>query len=371
MRDKSEERPPIPITKPFLPPKQEYQSYVDGIWEREWLTNDGPLLLELEERLKQRFSVSKVDFVSSGTMALQLAIRALKLDGEIITTPFSYVATSSSIIWEKCRPVYADTDYHSCNIDPESIEKCITKKTSAILATHVFGYPCDVESIQKIAEEHDLRVIYDAAHCFGTKYRGESIFRWGDISATSFHATKIFQTIEGGAVISDSEEISSAVRLMRNFGHDGPEKFTGVGINGKNSEFHAAMGLCNLKYIDDVLRVRSEQCKLYDRMLDTLPARRPRPLPGSEPNNSYYPLIFEHQEHMLSVKDALNKNGISPRRYFYPSLSRIGYTEEQPTPVADSIAKSVLCLPLYHDLPEKEQLRICEIAQQATFAKVN
>ena len=236
----------IPVTKPFLPPKEEYEDFLRGIWSRNWLTNNGPLVNELELRLKEYLKVKHLLYLSNGTIALQIAIKALGLKGEIITTPFSYVATTSSIVWENCKPVFVDIDPKTLNIDPEKLETAITKKTTAILATHVYGNPCDIEAIQAIADKHHLKVIYDAAHCFGTKYKGKSVFEYGDVSTTSFHSTKIFHTVEGGAVFTKDPSMLKRMAYMRNFGHDGPEKFNGVGINGKNSEFHAAMGLVNL-----------------------------------------------------------------------------------------------------------------------------
>ncbi|TVP43483.1 MAG: aminotransferase class I/II-fold pyridoxal phosphate-dependent enzyme, partial [Mongoliibacter sp.] len=236
----------IPVTKPFSPPIEEYKKYIDEIWERNWYTNNGPLVNQLEKDLKQYLGVSEVAFVSNGTIAIQIALKALGIHKKVITTPFSYVATTSSLVWEGCEPVFADIDSNTLNIDPLKIEELIDEDTQAILATHCFGNACEIDQIEKIAHKHGLKVIYDAAHCFGTKYKGESIFNFGDISTTSFHATKLFHTIEGGAIFSGNKELRKKVSFLRNFGHDGPEKFNGVGINGKNSEFHAAMGLCNL-----------------------------------------------------------------------------------------------------------------------------
>jgi dTDP-4-amino-4,6-dideoxygalactose transaminase len=237
----------IPVTKPFLPPIDEYKEYIDGIYQRQWLTNNGPLVNELELKLKEHLNVSHLLYLGNGTIAIQIAIKALELKGEIITTPFSYVATTSSIAWENCKPVFVDIDKDTLNIDPSKIEAAINANTSAILATHVYGNPCDIDAIQRIANKHNLKVIYDAAHCFGTKYKGKSVFEYGDVSTTSFHATKLFHTTEGGAVITTNPELLKKMSYLRNFGHDGPEKFECVGINGKNSEFHAAMGLVNLK----------------------------------------------------------------------------------------------------------------------------
>ena len=242
----------IPVTKPFLPPIEEYQKYTEGIWQRNWLTNNGPLVNELELKLKDYLQVPHLLFLNNGTIAIQIAIKALQLKGDIITTPFSYVATTSSIVWEGCQPVFVDIDKHTFNIDASKIEAAITPNTSAILATHVYGNPCDIDAIAAIAKKHNLKVIYDAAHCFGTKYKGKSVFAYGDVCTTSFHATKLFHTVEGGAVFCNDADLLRKMAQLRNFGHDGPEHFNEVGINGKNSEFHAAMGLANLKYIQQI-----------------------------------------------------------------------------------------------------------------------
>ena len=205
----------IPVTKPFLPPKEDYEAYVEGIWQRNWLTNNGPLVNQLELELKEYLSLDHLLYVGNGTIALQLAFKALGLTGEVITTPFSYVATVSSLVWEGMEPVFVDIDSKSLNIDPNKIEAAITPKTSAILATHVYGNPCEIEQIQSIASKHGLKVIYDAAHCFGTTYKGKSVFHYGDIATTSFHATKLFHTIEGGAVFSQDPELIKKIALMR------------------------------------------------------------------------------------------------------------------------------------------------------------
>ncbi|MEX0929870.1 MAG: DegT/DnrJ/EryC1/StrS family aminotransferase, partial [Balneolales bacterium] len=231
-----------------MPPQQEYEACLKGIWDRGWITNNGPLVQKLEQKLKNYLRLNNILYVSNGTIALQFAIRVLGLKGEIITTPFTYIATTSSIVWENCKPVFVDIDSETLNIDPEKIEKAFTSNTKAILATHCFGNPCDVEAIDQIAKKHNVKVIYDASHCFDTRYKGKSIFLWGDISTTSFHATKLFHTVEGGAVFTKDNELLSRMSYLRNFGHDGPEKFNGLGINGKNSEMHAAMGICNFKY---------------------------------------------------------------------------------------------------------------------------
>ncbi len=351
----------IPVTKPFLPPKEKFDAYISAVWQRNWLTNNGPLVNELELQLKRYFQLPHLLFVSNGTIALQIAIKALDLKGDIITTPFSYIATTSSIVWENCTPVFADIDEQTLNISPDSIRQVITEHTSAILATHCFGNACEVDAIQAIANEHGLKVIYDAAHCFGSTYKERSLFAYGDISTTSFHATKLFHTIEGGAVITSHPELLKKMAFMRNFGHDGPEQFAGVGINGKNSEFHAAMGLSVLPHMEEVLQKRKEQSEYYDAILENLEVRRPSLTEHCGYNHAYYPIIFESEERLKRSQKALEGQRISPRRYFYPSLSSLDYVKNWPTPASDRIAARVLCLPLYHQLSKEEQDLIARI----------
>jgi len=355
----------ITVTKPFLPPYAEYQAYLKGIWEREWLTNNGPLLNELELKLKKHLEVDHFLFLGNGTIALQIAIRALDLQGEIITTPFSYVATTSSIVWERCQPVMVDICSKTLNIDPTKIEQAITEKTTAILATHVFGNPCDVEAIDTIAKKHDLRVIYDAAHAFGTLYKGRSLLAYGDIATCSFHATKLFHTIEGGAVVTSDAEILKRMAMMRNFGHTSLTEFGGVGINGKNSEVHAAMGLCNLKHIQRILDVRRRLCERYTSHLEDLPVTFQEIAPDTQYNYAYFPVIFESETLLLKVLEQLNLNNVYPRRYFYPSLSELPYVNGQSAPIAEQISRRVLCLPLYHTLSDEEVDMICRFIKRA------
>ena len=359
----------IPVTKPFLPPREEYETLAAGIWERRYLTNHGPLVQQLEAGLREKLDLDHILYVGNGTVALQIAIRVLGLQGEIITTPFSYVATTSSIVWQGCRPVFVDIDPRTLNIDPAKIEAAITPHTSAIVATHCFGNPCDIEAIAGIAARHNLRVIYDAAHAFGTRYQGKSVFAQGDISITSFHATKLFQTVEGGAIIPGDPDRVLAIRRMRNFGHAGPETFDGVGINGKNSEFHAAMGLCNLKYVDAVLATRKRQAAIYNELLQHPGIRRQQIRPGTDYNHAYYPVILPDEPACLAVKAALEDADIFPRRYFYPILSQLDYVTpagEKPAevPVAADIASRILCLPVYHDLAPEEQQKVAGIILQ-------
>lgn len=351
----------INVTIPFLPPKHEYQAYIDAIWERNWLTNNGPLVVELEAQLKAHLDLPYALYVTNGTIAIQLAIKALDLKGEIITTPFSYVATTSSIVWEGCKPIFVDIDPVTLNIDPKKIEEAITPQTSAILATHVYGNACDIEAIDQIAKRHGLKIIYDGAHAFGTCYRGRSIFVYGDISTTSFHATKLFHTIEGGGIFTQHASVNRSLMLMRNFGHHGPGNFEGVGINGKNSEFHAAMGLCNLKYLDEILDRKRQQSFYYDEILKDAGVERPGITSGCSYNYAYYAVLFADEKILLKTQHKLEEVQIFPRRYFYPSLSHLPYVTKQRTPICDSIAARVLCLPLYHNLTSANQDRIADI----------
>ncbi|MFN3917681.1 MAG: DegT/DnrJ/EryC1/StrS family aminotransferase [Flavobacteriales bacterium] len=351
----------IPVTKPFLPPVEEYQELLKGIWGRGWLTNNGPLVQQLEAQLKEYLSVEHLLYTNNGTFALQIAIKALGLKGEIITTPFSYVATTGSIVWEGCTPVFVDIDAQTFNIDPTKIESAITPNTSAILATHCFGNACNIDAIETIATKYNLKVIYDAAHCFGTTYKGKNIFAYGDVSTTSFHATKLFHSIEGGAVFTPSAQVYDRMKYMRNFGHDGPEKYNGVGINGKNSEFHAAMGLCVFNYLSKILSMRYQQWEFYREALNRLPVQFLSIQEGCGFNYAYFPVVFKDERTLLAVKTALEENGITPRRYFYPSLNSIGITPYKSCPISEVVSSRVLCLPMYHNLLKEEQIRIIRI----------
>ena len=354
----------ITVTKPFLPPIEEYQAYLKKIWDRGWLTNNGPLVNDLELKLKEYLDVNHLLFLCNGTIALQIAIRALDLQGEIITSPFSYVATTSSIVWERCKPVMVDICPDTMNIDPEKIEQAITEKTTAILGVHVFGNPCDVDAIAIIAEKHNLKVIYDAAHTFGTIHKGRSLLSYGDISTCSFHATKLFHTIEGGAVITPKAETLKRLAQMRNFGHISENEFGEVGINGKNSEMHAAMGLCNLKYIQHILVVRQRLSERYKSGLEGMPVSYQKITPKTQYNHSYFPVIFEDEPMLLKVLEYLNLHNVYPRRYFLPSLSELPYIAEQSTPISENISRRILCLPLYDKLSSEEVDMICRIIKR-------
>jgi dTDP-4-amino-4,6-dideoxygalactose transaminase len=344
----------IPVTKPYLPSRETFDQYIDGIWSRNWITNHGPLASELELQLKDYLNLPHLLFLCNGTIALQVAIKALELKGEVITTPFSYVATTSSLVWEGCRPVFVDIQPNTFTIDPEKIEAAITPDTSAILATHVFGNPCDIDAITAIANSHNLKVIYDAAHCFGTLYKGQSVYSYGHISTASFHATKIFHTGEGGAVFTQDAALLKKMALLRNFGHESPVDFAGVGINGKSSELHAAMGLSVLPHVKTILEKYEQLSERYNRQLQNLEMDQQAIRENTTYNNAYYPVVFPSEDRLLRSIEELNKYGVFPRRYFYPSLDTLDYVGDQCCPVSRSVAQRVLCLPLYYSLSFEE-----------------
>lgn len=355
----------INVTKTTLPPLADYVKYLEGIWARCHLTNHGPLVLELESRLKEYLGVKHLFFVSNGTIALQIAIKALELKGDIITTPFSYVATTSSIVWEGCRPVFADIEPDTLTIDPQKIAAAITPAATAILATHVYGNACDVRAIKQLADRHHLKVIYDAAHAFGSRYEQRALASYGDISTLSFHATKLFQTAEGGAVVTNDDALAHKISYLRNFGHHGQEAFWGVGVNGKNSEFHAAMGLCTLDHVPGGIARRKQISQLYDTLLGGSLCQSPKIRVGTDYNYAYYPVLFADEARLLAARAALNREDIYPRRYFYPSLNSLNYVAPQAAPIAESASQRVLCLPLYPELADKDVERISQIISLA------
>ena len=338
------------VTKTFLPPISKYKKYLNRIWESNYLTNQGPLLKEFEDRIKKYLNVQNFHFVTNGTIALQIALRALDItEGNVITTPFSYVATTSSILWERCNPVFVDIEPNTFCIDANKIEKSITKNTKAIMAVHVFGFPCDVEKIEKIAKKYNLKVIYDAAHAFGVKYKGKSLLDYGDISICSFHATKVFHTIEGGCLVAKDKNISDKIDLIKRFGHNWDEHFC-LGINGKASEFQAAMGLCNLEYVDKIIKKRESIAHLYDKLFANK-FQKPNIPQKIKYNFAYYPILFKNEGQLLKAVKVLSKIKIYPRRYFYPSLNTLPYLDKrQNCTISEDVCSRILCLPLYNDL---------------------
>ena len=293
---------------------------------------------------------SDLILTANGTLPLQIALKVLAGNGEVITTPFSYVATTAAIVWENCTPVFVDIHPEYLTIDETKIEAAITAKTTAILATHVFGNPCNIEEIDRIAKKHGLKVIYDAAHCFGVKYKGESIFNFGDVSTCSFHATKIFHTGEGGAMFCKDPELYNKLFYSHNFGHKGETDFNGLGINAKMNELQAAMGLAVLPHVSGLLEERNRIIEIYGKDLDSSRLKKLNLREGISWNFSYYPVIFQREEVLLKVQKTLNSEKIYPRRYFYPSLNCIKYLDYQEKPISESIAKRILCLPLAHSM---------------------
>lgn len=340
-----------PVTRAFLPPFEELVGLLQAVWDSGQLTNNGPLLKQLEAELLPYHGTKHVLLASNGTVTLQLALRALGITGEVITTPFSYVASTTAIIWERCTPVFVDIEQDGFNIDADRIERAITPRTQAILATHVYGLPCNVDAINAIAAKHGLKVIYDAAHAFGTNFRGRPLLSYGDISSCSFHATKIFHMVEGGSLACSDEALHRKLSLMRAFGHVKDEHFE-PGINAKNSELHASVGLLVLRHFQDILRRRRSQ---WLRYADGLREFRIAQVPDeTEYNHSYFPVVLESEQVLVRVVDALIHIGIAPRRYFYPALNTLPYVAEGGAcPIAESIAERVICLPLFHDLSEE------------------
>ena len=364
---KTEIKEKIFVTKPFMPPKEEYVDYIDKIYQNGQLTNQGPLLKELEDKLSTYLNVNNFHYITNGTIALQIALKALDIeDGEIITTPFSFVATTSSILWERCKPVFVDIEPDNFMIDPDKIEAAITPKTKAIMPVHVFGYACDVEKIQAVADKYNLKVIYDAAHAFGANYKGKSLLGYGDISTCSFHATKLFHTIEGGACISKNNEVSQKLDLIKRFGHNADNHYC-LGINAKQSEFNAAMGLANLGFISEIIEKRKTISEIYEKELEGF-VQRPKKQADLDYNYAYFPVIFKSEKELLEVFEALNKEEIYPRRYFYPSLNTLSYLDDkQSCPISEDICSRIACLPLYPDLEKENILRICEIIKGALY----
>ena len=360
---------PIYVTQPYLPPLGEFIPYLEKIWENKILTNGGPFHQQLEQALCEYLGVEHIALFTNGTIALVTALQALRVTGEVITTPYSFVATSHSLLWNGIKPVFVDIDPHTLNLDPGRIEAAITPQTTAIMPVHCYGHPCDVEAIQKIADNYNLKVIYDAAHGFGVQDAQGSILRHGDLSVLSFHATKVFNTFEGGAIVCPDEKTKVRIDQLKNFGHVGEVTVVAPGINGKMSEFNAALGLLQLKYIDQVLARRKEIDAAYRKLLKGVKGIHCLEDAGEKlANYSYFPILVG-SEYPLSRDDLYQKlkdNGIHPRRYFYPLISDFPMYRGLPSahrenlPVATVAAQQVLCLPIY---PNLEMSDIDEISR--------
>jgi dTDP-4-amino-4,6-dideoxygalactose transaminase len=356
----------IPVTKTFLPPIEEYMEQVQRAYNNGWLTNRGELVRELEDKLTHYLGLNdyKILCLNNGTIPLQIALKLLGNKGEVITTPFSYVATADSILWEGCKPVFVDIHPEFLTIDETKIEEAITDRTTCILATHVFGNPCNVEEIDRIAKKYNLKIIYDAAHCFGVFYKDKSIFEYGDISTCSFHATKVFHTGEGGAIFSKDEVLFKRIKLAHSFGHVNDEYFT-VGINGKMSELSAAMGLVNLNFFDKIINARKIIIETYDNYLNFSNFKRLKLKEYHVWNYSYYPIIFKSESHMIKVKNNLEISGVYSRRYFYPSLNTLPFLSDyKKMMISENISRCILCLPVYCGLDKSDINLIASIINE-------
>lgn len=358
------------VTKTFLPDKATLDNYINRIYSNGWITNNGELLCELERKLSDYLGVNHLLLVSNGTLALQIAYKALGLKGEVITTPFSFVATTSTLMWESLKPVFADIDEDTLNIDIHKIEEKITPQTSAILPVHVFGNACDIVELEQIAARNNLSLIFDAAHAFDVKNDATSILNFGDASILSFHATKIFHTIEGGAIIFKNKEHYEKARLLINFGISGYDKIDSLGINCKMNEFQAAMGLSVLAQMDEIKASRKNVWEKYRQAFSDLPDIKVQKLnPDFNLNHSYFPVIFESENKLLEIRQQLVDAAIFPRRYFYPSLNKLPYlTDYQSCPVSESIAERILCLPMFPGLDESIQDQVIEIILKSSNA---
>lgn len=357
----------INVTKTYLPDINKYKTYINRIFELGWITNNGQFVQELEKRLKEYLGVRNIVLVSNGTLALQIAYKVLDLSGDVITTPFSFVATTSSLLWEGLNPHFVDIDKETLNIDYRKIEENITSGISAIVPVHVFGNGCEVNEINNIAKKNKLKVIYDAAHAFGVKYKNESILNQGDISVLSFHATKVFHTIEGGALVINDDSLYLKAKRMVNFGIDDSGKINGLGINAKMNELQAAMGLCILEDIDEIFEQRKKIYEFYmEAFYNNNNVRLQKHNEDFTCNYSYFPVILQSEKCLLDIMRKLNKQNIYPRRYFYPSLDTLSYinNRQYTAPISNDISTRILCLPLYHSLEFSNLEKIVNIFKE-------
>ena len=357
---------PIYVTMPTLAPLADVNHLMEQIWSSGIMTHNGPLVQRFEREVAEYLCVPKMVACTNGTLALQLAIKALGLRGEIITTPFTFIATVSSIIWEQCTPVFVDIDPETFNIDPKRIEEKITCHTVAIMPVHVFGNSCDIDAIDRIARKHGLKVIYDACHSFGVSYKGKSVFTYGDISVTSFHATKMLNTAEGGGCFTQDDELDEKMRRIRYFGFENHSEIVEDGFNGKMTEVNAAVGIANLAYMDMALADRKKKYIMYKEILKSNPYLRFQKIEQDSCNYSYFPVVFPNEKTVLHVIDVLHANQVFPRRYFYPSMNTLSHLfPYTPMPDSEYLASCILCLPLFYSLPEMDVQRIAELTLKA------
>ncbi|KZZ57489.1 aminotransferase DegT [Oleiphilus sp. HI0125] len=346
----------IPVAKPYLPSREKVDSYIDSIYHTHWLTNNGPLVQKLTQRLADHLGLDAncLVLVANGSLALHLAYKALELKGDVLTTPFSFIATASTLKWEGLNPVFVDIDKDTWNIDPNPMEQSITPDTSAIVPVHVFGNPCDVEAIQLIADKHNLKTVYDASHCFGATLNGESVLKQGDASTISFHATKLFHTVEGGAVITKTKELADKIRTKINFGIDGPDSIGMLGTNAKMSEFHAAVGLAVL---DDIERIQTQRQDIWEQYAEALAPKYQlqKRHPAANNNYAYFPILLKDEQVVIDVVAKLAESGVQARRYFYPSLNSLVMFEDGcEASVSSDIASRIVCLPIWPELQSAE-----------------
>lgn len=362
----------IYVTQPSLPPLEEFLPYLEQIWENKWLTNAGPFHQELEATLAKYLGVEHLALFTNGTIALVTALQTLRITGEVITTPYSFVATAHSLVWNSITPVFVDIDPVTCNMDPDKIEQAITPHTTAIMPVHCYGNPCNVERIQKIADTYGLKVIYDAAHTFGVNYRGESILKHGDLSVLSFHATKVFNTFEGGAIVCPDAKTKQRIDYLKNFGFADEVTIMAPGINGKMNEVQAAFGLLQLKYVEEAIGRRKKIDEHYRQGLANVPGITCLPVPSDTIRNYAYFTILVSGEYPLTrdaLYDKLKAENIYARRYFYPLISNmpmyrgIVSASKDNLPISNSIAEQVLCLPIYPNLELKSVNKILKIIQ--------
>ncbi|MDY0922126.1 DegT/DnrJ/EryC1/StrS family aminotransferase [Leclercia sp. CFBP8987] len=367
----------IYVTSPLLPPLEEFIPYLEQIWQNKQLTNGGPFHQQLEQALADYLGVKYISLFANGTLALLTAFQALRLTGEVITTPYSFVATSHSLLWNKLTPVFADIDPHTYNIDPRKIEALITPQTTAIMPVHCYGVPCEMDKIQQIADIYGLKVIYDAAHCFGVKKEGISVLNHGDLSVLSFHATKVFNTFEGGAIVSHDAKTKQRIDYLKNFGFAGETRVVAPGINAKMNEVEAAFGMLQLNYIDQALVERKAIADNYRQLLDGVEGITQISVPADVTwNYAYFPILVEPEFGIDrdALYESMKDEGIMTRRYFYPLITSFAMYSTLPTasetnlPVANEIAAKVLCLPIYPGLSREDQQHVVDVIRRTAFA---
>lgn len=361
----------ITVTSPLIPPLEEFIPYLEDIWERKWLTNKGHYHQELEKALAGYLGVEYISIFTNGTIPIITALQALRVTGEVITTPYSFVATTHSLWWNGIKPVFVDIDPKTCNLDPNKIEAAITPRTTAIMPVHVYGNPCDTEKIQEIADKYGLRVIYDAAHAFGVTVNGESILKWGDMSTLSFHATKTYNTFEGGALVCHDATTKQRIDYLKNFGFAGETTVVAPGINGKMDEVRAAFGLLGLKHVNKAVEKRKQVATHYREALKGIPGiSSMEDIPGVKYNYSYFPIFVDEKEYGMSrdsLYEKMKENNIYGRRYFYPLISQfatyrgLDSASEKNLPVSHEIADSVICLPMHHELSKEDIQKIINL----------